>query len=260
MSLRSAAACRRPGHPARGRAVAGAPRPATRRRRRAPPGSATRCSRAWATAATTSCTTTSALRYETARAGAGRSTGPSASWPARRRRCRASISTSRARASATSSSTAAAATWTRDGEELVVTPPRPLREGQVFSTRVRHFTATPTHRRPRRRRDRRVLLDAGRLGHGAAAGPRPPPVPVERPPARQGALHVHASTCRQGTTAVANGVFTGRDAHDGRWVWHYRQRQPMATELTQIAVGRFTITERGVTGRRRRARRDAAPG
>jgi aminopeptidase N len=36
------------------------------------------------------------------------------------------------------------AAWRRDGEELVITPRRPLRAGQPFLVRVSHFTAVPT--------------------------------------------------------------------------------------------------------------------
>ena len=36
------------------------------------------------------------------------------------------------------------AQWRRDGEELVITPRRPLRDGERFLVTVSHFTATPT--------------------------------------------------------------------------------------------------------------------
>jgi aminopeptidase N len=45
-----------------------------------------------------------------------------------------------------------------------------------------------------------------------------------------------------GTTAVANGVLLGRRDEGKRTKWTYLQRQPMATELTQLAVGNFDIT------------------
>jgi aminopeptidase N len=40
-----------------------------------------------------------------------------------------------------------------------------------------------------------------------------------------------------GRDAVANGVQTGHTTADGRTIWTYRMAQPMAPELTQIAVG-----------------------
>ena len=148
-----------------------------------------------------------------------------------------------------------AAPWSRDGEELVVTPPRPLREGQVFSTRVRHFTATPTTVQPGQ-----TTVAFFSTPDGSATAPQPDLAhrlfPSNDHP-RDKARFTFTLDVPQGTTAVANGVFAGRRAHDGRWVWRYRQRQPMATELTQIAVGRFTVTER--TGQDGVAVRDVTP-
>ena len=44
-----------------------------------------------------------------------------------------------------------------------------------------------------------------------------------------------------GIVAVANGVPTGRRERDGRTRWSYLQRQPMATELLQLAVGSYDL-------------------
>ena len=41
--------------------------------------------------------------------------------------------------------------------------------------------------------------------------------------------------------AVANGIPTGRRERGGRTTWSYLQRQPMATELTQLAVGSYDL-------------------
>ena len=48
-----------------------------------------------------------------------------------------------------------------------------------------------------------------------------------------------------GTTAVANGVPLGHWTRRGRTTWLYAQRQPMATELTQLAVGNFEFSSPG---------------
>ena len=42
-----------------------------------------------------------------------------------------------------------------------------------------------------------------------------------------------------GATAAANGVPIGKLTHRGRTHWVFVQRQPMATELIQIAVGGY---------------------
>ena len=46
----------------------------------------------------------------------------------------------------------------------------------------------------------------------------------------------------EGTKAVANGVEAGRRTRHGRTKWTYVMRQPMATELTQIAVGNWDFS------------------
>jgi aminopeptidase N len=48
-----------------------------------------------------------------------------------------------------------------------------------------------------------------------------------------------------GTTAVANGVLDGKHTAHGRTIWRYEQREPMATELAQVAVGELTVISRG---------------
>ena len=45
-----------------------------------------------------------------------------------------------------------------------------------------------------------------------------------------------------GTEAVANGLPLGHWTSRGRTVWAYVQREPMATELTQLAVGDYDLT------------------
>jgi aminopeptidase N len=49
-----------------------------------------------------------------------------------------------------------------------------------------------------------------------------------------------------GTTAVANGVQVAKWTDHGRAHFVYLQRQPMATELIQLAVGQYDITNLGV--------------
>jgi aminopeptidase N len=49
----------------------------------------------------------------------------------------------------------------------------------------------------------------------------------------------------EGTTAIANGVPTGQHTHNGRTIYRFEQRAPMATELAGVAVGAFTVISRG---------------
>jgi aminopeptidase N len=130
--------------------------------------------------------------------------------------------------------------WTRDGEELVVTPRRPLREGERFLVRVSHFTATPTE----------VGDDPASSAFfvhqdGSATAGQPFyehfVYPSNDHP-RDKASFTFRFDVPAGTTAVANGVLVGRWSEGGRTTWIYVQRQPMATELTQLAVGNFDVT------------------
>jgi aminopeptidase N len=49
----------------------------------------------------------------------------------------------------------------------------------------------------------------------------------------------------EGTTAAANGVLTSRRTSGGRTVWRYEMRQPMASQLIQVAVGQLDIIDQG---------------
>ena len=137
-----------------------------------------------------------------------------------------------------------AATWTRDGEELVIAPPRPLREGRRFTVRVRDFTATPTAPDP----DVPSSFALVSTPDGTATAPQPNVAHFIYPSndhPRDKASFTFRLDVPLGTTAVANGVLTRSTTRGERSVWTYMQRQPMATELTQIAVGDFAVSSPG---------------
>ena len=48
-----------------------------------------------------------------------------------------------------------------------------------------------------------------------------------------------------GSTFVANGELTGKATVAGRTFWSYEERDPMATELVQLAFGALTVKDRG---------------
>ena len=132
------------------------------------------------------------------------------------------------------------AQWRRDGEELVVTPRRPLPRGERFLVRVSHFTATPTE----------VGNDPASHAFfvhqdGSATAGQPFYAHFVYPSndhPRDKASFTFRFDVPAGTTAVANGVLLGEFSERGRTKWIYLQRQPMATELTQLAVGNLDIT------------------
>jgi aminopeptidase N len=132
------------------------------------------------------------------------------------------------------------AEWTRDGEELVVTPRRPLRDGARFLVRVSHFTATPTEAGPDPASTAFFVHQDGSATAGQPFYEHFVYPSNDHP--RDKATFTFRFDVPAGTTAVANGDLVGRWSKGGRTEWMYVQRQPMATELTQLAVGNFDVT------------------
>jgi aminopeptidase N len=136
-----------------------------------------------------------------------------------------------------------AARFVRRGAELVVVPARPIADHDRFTVTVHHFTARPRVADPERilstafvsTRDGSVTAGQPNVMHAV--------YPCNDHP-RDKASFSFRFDVPAGTTAVANGVLTGRHRHGSRMVWTYQQRQPMATELTQLAVGAFTVIRR----------------
>jgi aminopeptidase N len=133
----------------------------------------------------------------------------------------------------------------RDGEELVISPTRPIRNGELFIVRVEHFVATPKVPDPT------VLLGApfvlARDGSAWVGQPNGAHVifPSNDHPSDKASFSFRINV-PEGTTAVASGLSLGHYTANGRTTWTYLQIEPMATELAQLAVGAQTVIERGV--------------
>jgi aminopeptidase N len=137
----------------------------------------------------------------------------------------------------------APARWRRDGEELVITPRRFLRDREVFFVTVSDFTAVPTE--PSEEFDSTALFVTE---DGSATAGQPFAEHLVYPSndhPRDKATFTFRLDVPAGTTAIANGVPLGRSTRRGRTTWFYAQRQPMATELTQLAMGDLQITTPG---------------
>ena len=136
-----------------------------------------------------------------------------------------------------------AARFAREGEELVITPSRYLRKGGEFVVRVSHFIATPTVPG-----DEPSSTGFFITPDGSATAPQPWFAhfifPSNDHP-RDKASYTFRIDVPAGTTAAANGLPLGKLTHRGRTTWVFLQRQPMATELVQIAVGRYDETVNG---------------
>jgi aminopeptidase N len=129
--------------------------------------------------------------------------------------------------------------WSRSGDELVITPDRALRRGSRFVVRVAHFTATPTD-------------PGGGIGataffitpDGSATAPQPDVAHYVFPSndhPRDKATYSFRFDVPSDVVAVANGVPTSRRRHGARAIWTYVERDPMASELLQLAVGHYDL-------------------
>ena len=127
------------------------------------------------------------------------------------------------------------ASFKRNGDELIVTPARPIANGSTFTVLITNFTAVPT----------KITWAVDSVAFfitpdGSAMAPQPYDAHLVYPcndHPRDKATFTFTIDVTAGRDAVANGVQTGLTTANGRTIWTYRMAQPMATELTQIAVG-----------------------
>jgi aminopeptidase N len=134
--------------------------------------------------------------------------------------------------------------FVRQGEELVITPAAPIRRGARFTVQVTHFTSNPTQPDPAQFLSTAFFITPD----GSATSGQPNAMHSVYPSndhPRDKAGFSFRFDVPAGETAVANGVPTGKQTSNGRTIWTYEQRQPMATELTQLVVGAYTVVPRG---------------
>lgn len=131
------------------------------------------------------------------------------------------------------------AAFARAGEDLVVTPERPLREGTWTRITVRH-TSDP---RPAKDQDGGWVRTTDGLAMANQADAAHLVFPCNDHPSDK-AMFTFRITAPNGYTAVANGIPTGADRAGGTTTWTYRTRHPMATELAQVSIGRSAVVYR----------------
>jgi aminopeptidase N len=130
------------------------------------------------------------------------------------------------------------ATFTRTGDELVITPKRALDRGRRFTVTVTGFTATPIAPNA----DSPIGFVSTPDGTVLAGQPNSSHLlfPSNDHP-RDKATYTIRLTVPRGWTGTANGVALGTRAHGGYLVSAYRETRPMASELVQVAVGDFVV-------------------
>ncbi|GIJ46225.1 zinc metalloprotease [Virgisporangium aliadipatigenens] len=146
------------------------------------------------------------------------------------------------------------ARFTREGSELIVTPWRFLPAGRRFTVTVSGFTATPAPPAD----DSMMGFLATPDGTVLAGQPAASQLlfPNNNHP-RDKATYTVTLTVPQGWTGTASGVPRGTRTANGFVSATYRQAQPMASELLQVAVGDFVVHSRPPVGRT--AVRDVVP-
>ncbi len=130
----------------------------------------------------------------------------------------------------------AAAQFTPAGEDVVVTPARPVASGSSFTVTVRH-TSDPRDEGAGgwvRTTDGLVMANQADAGHRVFPGNDHP---------SDKAFFTFRVTAPRDLTVVANGLPAGRTTSGATTTWTYRTLHPMATELAQVSVGRSVVPE-----------------
>lgn len=133
------------------------------------------------------------------------------------------------------------ATFTRSGDELVITPAVFLAKGSRFRVTVNGFTATPTEASADAP-DGFVTTPDGSVMAGQPAKSHLLFPSNDHP--RDKATYTITMTAPVGWTGVANGRKVSSRTANGYVSSVYRESKPMASELLQVVVGDFVVHNR----------------
>ncbi|WP_372345240.1 M1 family metallopeptidase [Streptomyces sp. KL116D] len=129
----------------------------------------------------------------------------------------------------------APADFATGGEDLIVTPARPVVAGEPLRITVRH-TSDPMPGKEEigwvRTKDGLAMANQADAGHRV--------FPSNDHPSDK-AYFTFRITAPKGLTAVANGVPMATTRQAGATRWSYRTLHPMATELAQVSIGRSAV-------------------
>jgi aminopeptidase N len=144
------------------------------------------------------------------------------------------------------------ARFTSAGDDLVVTPERPLPEDSWMRITVRHTSAP----KPAGDRDGGWVRTADGLAMANQADAAHLVFPCNDHPSDKAMFTIRV-TAPDGHTAVAGGLPAGVRRTGTTTTWAYRTRHPMATELAQVSIGRSAVVRR--TGPHGLPLRDVVP-
>ncbi|MBW1600845.1 M1 family metallopeptidase [Streptomyces sp. JJ66] len=132
----------------------------------------------------------------------------------------------------------APATWQAAGEDLVLTPARPLTGGQPLHVDVRHTSPTSGAKPTGWIRTK---------GDGLALASQPDAAHRVFPSNDHPSDKAHFTfrvTAPEEFTAVTTGHAVSRTRQAEGVTWTYRTARPLATELAQVTIGRSTVLRR----------------
>jgi aminopeptidase N len=129
--------------------------------------------------------------------------------------------------------------WHRSGQELVITPERPLRKGAAFRVDIAYGGVPEYVTDPDGSADGWIATDDGAFVAGEPQGAMSW-FPSDNNPLDK-ASYSFRVTVPAGYTAVCNGVLTSQRTHAGRTTFQWRQDQPMASYLATATVGKFDV-------------------
>ena len=139
-----------------------------------------------------------------------------------------------------------AATFSRDGQELIVTPRTGIRSGTSFTVTVGYAGVPEVITDPDGSIEGWVPTADGAFVVGEPQG-SPGWYPSNDSP-RDKATFDFAITVPEGITAMANGVLLSHDTTGGKTTWVWRESDPMAPYLSTSTLGRFDLDISSVNG------------
>jgi aminopeptidase N len=133
------------------------------------------------------------------------------------------------------------ADFSRDGQELTVTPRKALHKGQWFRVTVAYNGKPGPVTDPDGSLDGWIPTDDGAFVAGEPQGAMTW-FPANNHP-KDKASYDFTITVPDGRTAVANGVLLGKRSAHGQSTFRWRQTEPMAAYLATATVGKFEVEQ-----------------
>jgi aminopeptidase N len=140
----------------------------------------------------------------------------------------------------------APAAYTRDGQELQITPAAGIPQGRTFTVTV-GYRGTPTVvTDPDQSIEGWVPTDDGAVSVGEPQG-SPAWYPCNDNPQDKAAFDFSV-TVPAGLTAMSNGVLVSNATAAGKTTWVWNEADPMATYLATLEIGKFDLTTSSIDG------------